>query len=464
MASSATSQATFTTVDPASGEVLARYALHDDAQIEAALARAQAAFERQRRARLSERTALLRRLATRLREAKTVLATLASHEMGKPIAESEAEVEKCAWCCELTADAANAWLADEVVATDAQRSYVAFRPLGPILAIMPWNFPYWQVFRAAVPALAAGNTLVLKHAPNVCGTALAIERTFLEAGAESGVLGALFIEPERVAGIIADHRVAGVTLTGSTRAGGAVAALAGGHLKKSVLELGGSDPFVVLADADLAAAVATAIRARFQNAGQSCIAAKRFIVERSRYDEFVERFVAAARALRVGDPLDRATQIGPLARADLRDNLARQLAASRASGARLLLGGEPLARPGFFFAPTVLVSVPSDAPALCEETFGPLATIVPARDADHALALANATEYGLGASLWTRDLERAEAFAARIESGAVFVNAMTASDPRIPFGGIKRSGHGRELGILGIREFTNAQTVSIAQS
>jgi succinate-semialdehyde dehydrogenase/glutarate-semialdehyde dehydrogenase len=326
---------------------------------------------------------------------------------------------------------------------------------------MPWNFPYWQVFRAAAPALMAGNVVALKHAANVTGVALEIERIFTASGLPEGAFTTLVVAGREMDAIVADPRVAAVTLTGSEGAGSAVAATAGKHLKKTVLELGGSDAFIVLADADLEAAARTAVRARFQNAGQSCIAAKRFLVEASVHDAFVEAFVGFARELVVGDPNERTTQMGPLARADLRAALEVQVAGSVARGARVALGGATLERPGFYYAPTILVSVDDTMPAFCEETFGPAAAVVRVRDAEQAIEFANASPYGLGGNLWTRDIERAEQIAAQLESGAVFINGMTTSDPRLPFGGVKKSGYGRELSALGIREFVNIQTVWI---
>jgi succinate-semialdehyde dehydrogenase/glutarate-semialdehyde dehydrogenase len=330
-----------------------------------------------------------------------------------------------------------------------------------VLAIMPWNFPFWQVFRFAAPGLMAGNVAILKHAANVTGCALEIERIFAACGAPAGLFASVVVPGREMERIVADPRVAAVTLTGSEAAGSAVAANAGKHIKKSVLELGGSDAFVVLADADLDAAAATAVRARFQNTGQSCIAAKRFIVEEGVYAAFLERFVAKTRELVVGDPLERTTQIGPLARADLRDALAAQVEASRNEGARLALGGRAIERPGFYYEPTILADVTPEMTVFREETFGPAAAVVRARDAEHAIELANDSEFGLGGNLWTRDLARARELAARMETGAVFVNGMTASDARLPFGGVKKSGYGRELSAYGIKEFVNIQTIWI---
>ena len=452
---------TIETRNPATGDVLAVHAIHDRAAVDAALERARAAFSTWHAATLQERAIPLRRAAAYLREHKARIARIATLEMGKTIVESEAEVEKCAWNCEFYAEHAATYLADEDAPSSATRSYVAFRPLGAILAIMPWNFPFWQVFRFAAPALMAGNVAVLKHAANVTECALEIERVFEASGLVRGAFTTLVVPSGDMESVVADPRVAAVTLTGSEAAGSHVAATAGRHLKKTVLELGGSDAFIVLADADVAAAAAVAVKARFQNAGQSCIAAKRFIVEDAVHDAFVDEFVARARTLRVGDPLDRATQMGPLARLDLRDALDDQVRRTVAMGGHVVLGGAPIEGPGAYYAPTIVTGVTDAMPLFAEETFGPAAAVIRARDAEHAVTLANASPYGLGGNLWTRDLRRAQAIAARLESGAVFINGMTASDPRLPYGGVKRSGYGRELAAFGIREFVNVQTVWI---
>jgi succinate-semialdehyde dehydrogenase/glutarate-semialdehyde dehydrogenase len=454
-------QQMFQAVDPATEEVIATYEPFSPAQVEAALEAAAQAFARWRRTPVAERAAAVRALAGVLRARRDEWALLITREMGKPIVEAEAEIEKCAWNCEYFAEHGPGFLTDLPVPTEARESYVAFDPLGVVLAIMPWNFPFWQVFRFLAPALVAGNTAVLKHAANVPGCALAIEEAVRQAGLPDGVLRTLLISTAEVEPVIADRRIAAVTLTGSSVAGEAVAAAAGKRIKKQVLELGGSDPFIVLADADLDAAARTAARARNQNSGQSCIAAKRFLVEEPVAEAFLERFVAAVTALRVGDPRDRATNVGPLARADLRESLARQVEASRARGARLVVGGAPLPGRGFFYQPTILDGVSPEMPAFCEETFGPVAAVIRVRDAEEAIALANASDYGLGATLWTQNLARARQLVRQIEAGVVFVNGMVASDPRLPFGGIKRSGYGRELGVFGIREFTNIKTVWI---
>ncbi len=380
-------------------------------------------------------------------------------EMGKPITQAEAEVEKCAWVCEYFADHAERFLARRPAQTNARLSYVAFEPLGLVLAVMPWNFPFWQVFRFAAPTLMAGNTAVLKHASNVPQCALAIEEVFRDAGFPRGTLRTVLVPGGAVEAIIDDPRVCAVTLTGSNTTGEKVAAAAGRAIKKTVLELGGSDPFVVLDDADLAAAAAMAVRSRFQNGGQSCIAAKRFIVVASVAEEFERRFVEGIRKLKVGDPTDRSVDVGPLARADLRDTVDRQVRESVAQGARVVLGGASRPGRGYFYQPTLLTSVTLEMPAWREELFGPVAVLVHANDTDAAIALANDTIYGLGANLWTRDLARAQVLASRIEAGSVFINGMVASDPRLPFGGVKQSGYGRELSDFGIHEFVNIQTV-----
>jgi acyl-CoA reductase-like NAD-dependent aldehyde dehydrogenase len=449
------------TRNPATNDVIATYEPHGEAGVGARLDAAVAAQRRWRTTSFAERGEKLRAAARYLREHKGELAMLATREMGKPIAESEAEVEKCAVSCDWFAANAERLLAPEEHPSSATRSYVAFRPLGVLLAIMPWNFPYWQVFRAAAPALMAGNVLVLKHAANVTGVALKIEEIFRASGFPDGAFTTLLVDSKKMEPIVLDERVAAVTLTGSEGAGSSVGAAAGKAIKKTVLELGGSDYFIVLADADLEKAAEIGVKARFQNTGQSCIAAKRFIVEDAVYDRYAELFVEKTRALKAGDPTDRATQIGPLARADLRDALAEQVRDTVAAGAELLLGGEPLAGPGAFYAPTVVGGVRPGMRMAVEETFGPAAALMRARDAAHAVELANDSRFGLGGNLWTRDLAKAEALAAELESGNCFINGMTASDPRLPFGGVKKSGLGRELSEFGIREFVNVQTVWI---
>jgi succinate-semialdehyde dehydrogenase/glutarate-semialdehyde dehydrogenase len=397
-----------------------------------------------------------------LRTNKARLARCVTLEMGKPLAEAEAEVEKSAWNCEYVAEQGPGWLADEIVATQARSSYLAARPLGVVLSILPWNFPVWQIFRCAASALMAGNVILMKHAPNVQGCAALVAELLEAAGMPRGAFINLNAPVEAVAGIIADRRVAAVTLTGSPAAGAKVAAQAGAACKKSVLELGGSDAFIVLADADLDAAVAAGVRARFTNCGQVCLAAKRFIVEASVAGEFTTRFAAAAAALRRGDPLQATTQLGPMARADLRDQLAAQVTASVQAGAKVLAGGHSVAGPGWFYEPTVLSNVTDTMPVVAQETFGPVAAVLTARDASNAIAMANDSAFGLSAMLWTADLERARALAGQLEVGSVFINSVTASDPRVPVGGVKMSGYGRELGRTGMLELCNLQTVWIA--
>jgi acyl-CoA reductase-like NAD-dependent aldehyde dehydrogenase len=450
-----------TTINPATGKPIERFAYFSDSQVEERLSRAHAAAASWRKTPIETRAQIVCELAKRLRAQSEALAATATREMGKPIAQARAEVEKCALSCEYFANEAPQMLEPRQIYTNAAKSYVAFRPLGVILAIMPWNFPYWQVFRAAIPALMAGNTVLVKHADITTRCSLEIERIFSEAGAEPGVLSALLIDHERADALVADRRIAGVTLTGSERAGVAVAGAAGAALKKCVLELGGSDAFVVLADADLPRAVQTAVKARLQNNGQSCIAAKRFIVESQIYDEFLARFTEATRAQHVGDPMEDSTDVGPCARADLVQSLDRQVQATIERGGRLVLGGHPIRRDGFFYEPTIVDNVSPGMPMFDEETFGPAAAVLKTDDVEHAIGLANASNYGLGFAIWTNDTERAESIAARIEAGSVFINGMVASDPRLPFGGVKKSGYGRELSSFGIHEFTNIQTVSI---
>jgi succinate-semialdehyde dehydrogenase/glutarate-semialdehyde dehydrogenase len=386
-------------------------------------------------------------------------ASLITAEMGKPIAQAEAEIEKCAWACEFFAENAEAYLAPEQVETDAAKSFVVFEPLGTILAVMPWNFPYWQVFRFAAPALMAGNTAVLKHASNVPGCALAIERVFEGAGVPRGVFSTLLLGSEAVQDLIGHPTIRAATLTGSERAGAEIASACGKHLKKVVLELGGSDPFIVLADADIEKTIDGAIVGRTQNNGQSCIASKRFIVEEPVYEPFCERFASAMKALSIGDPADRNTQIGPMAREDLLNALDAQVQSSVKDGAKLLCGGKRLQRQGYYYEPTVLCDVSHGMRVFDEETFGPVAAVTRAKNVDQAIQLANATKYGLGASIWTRNTDNADLIARRIEAGSVFVNGIVKSDPRLPFGGIKASGYGRELSRHGILEFVNTKTI-----
>ncbi|MFI8193460.1 NAD-dependent succinate-semialdehyde dehydrogenase [Streptomyces sp. NPDC085946] len=447
--------------NPATGTELARYTPQSPQEVDGILDAAVSAQAAWRRRDVTDRTPLLRETARVLREGRDTYAALITAEMGKPITEARAEIEKCALTCEYYADHAPDQLADRPVASDAAESAVVHDPLGVVLAVMPWNYPFWQFFRFAAPALAAGNGTLLKHANNVPQCALAVEDVVRRAGAPEGLCRTLLVEVDRVAGLIADPRVAAVTLTGSTEVGAIVAAQAAAALKKQVLELGGSDPFIVLADADVPRAAATAVKARYVNAGQSCVNAKRFIVEDAVADEFVAAFTAAAAALKAGDPTDPDTAIGPMARAGLRDTLHDQVRRTVDAGAVLLLGGEVPDGPGCSYPPTVLDRVRPGMAAFDEETFGPVAAITRVADADEAVALANLTEYGLGAALWTTDLDRARRLTRVLDAGAVFVNGMVASDPRLPFGGIKKSGYGRELGAEGIREFVNTKTVWI---
>jgi acyl-CoA reductase-like NAD-dependent aldehyde dehydrogenase len=448
-------------INPATEEVLATFPEMLDSEVDAALAQAQAAHQHWRATSFAERAEKVRRLASLLREQKESLARLATLEMGKPIVQAEAEVEKSALGCDYYAENAERFLTDEHIASSATESYVSYAPLGIVLAIMPWNFPYWQVFRPLAPALMAGNALVLKHASNVPQCALAIERLTREAGFPEGLFRTLLVPGKRVDRIIADPRVRLVTLTGSDETGSQVAAAAGRALKKTVMELGGSDPFIVLPDADLELAAKTATLARVQNNGQSCIAAKRFLVVDAVADEFEARFAEAVRALQIGDPLKRTTNVGPLARGDLRESLEEQVRATAQQGARVALGGERINGRGYYFAPTILAEVTPQMTAFREETFGPVAAIVRAKDDAEAVRLANDSPYGLGSSLWTSDIDRAKHLARDIDSGQVFINGMVASDPRLPFGGVKRSGYGRELSIHGIRELVNIKTVWI---
>ncbi|MGH9756239.1 MAG: NAD-dependent succinate-semialdehyde dehydrogenase [Candidatus Acidiferrales bacterium] len=451
----------FTSINPANGEKLRDYPMWDAARLEQALAQTATATPAWNMTSLAERTTLLRRAGEVLLKHRDEHAALMSREMGKLIGEARAEIEKCARCCEFYAENAAELLADEAAKTDASKSYVAYQPLGTVLAIMPWNFPFWQAIRAAAPALTAGNTLVLKHADNVPGCALALEQVFREAGYSDGVFQTLMIGIPQVESVIKDPRVHAVTLTGSERAGRAVGRQAGEVLKKCVLELGGSDAFVVLKDADIAQAAEVGMKSRYQNAGQSCIAAKRFIVMDSIADAFLKEFRARAEALKPGDPLDEKTTLAPMARFDLRDSLHKQVEDALAKGAKVLIGGKSLTGKGAFYMPSILDGVQPGMRAWEEELFGPVANIIRVRNEAEALKVANGSHYGLGGSVWTRDKKRGEAFARRMQSGSAFVNGLVKSDPRMPFGGIKNSGYGRELARHGIHEFTNVKTVWI---
>jgi succinate-semialdehyde dehydrogenase/glutarate-semialdehyde dehydrogenase len=451
-------------INPATEQPLRDYPDHAPDETERRVRAARDAFESWRRTSFPQRSALMRNAAEVLRRSRRKFAGLMTEEMGKPITGAEAEVDKCAIACDWFAANAEKLLAAESIDADADRSYVRYDPLGAVLAIMPWNFPFWQVIRFAAPALMAGNVGLLKHAPNVPGCALALEDVFRAAGFPPGVFTTLLIDTDATESVIRHEVVRAVTLTGSERAGTAVASAAGKVLKKTVLELGGSDPFIVLPDVDVDAAAHAAAQARCINSGQSCIAAKRFIVAGPIADRFEQAFAAAMSALTVGDPTHRDTAVGPLARLDLLENLDDQVRRSLAAGARLLVGGRRLPGAGYFYAPTVLAGVRPGMPAFDDETFGPVAAVIRAEDADDAVRLANQSRYGLGASIWTRDSGLAEGFAGRLESGCVFVNSMVKSDPRLPFGGIKNSGYGRELSEFGIREFVNIKTVWVTEA
>jgi succinate-semialdehyde dehydrogenase/glutarate-semialdehyde dehydrogenase len=450
------------TSNPATGEPLAEYAVFTDSEVEAALASADEAQHEWAARPIAERAVVLRRVAEILRDEIDDLALLITREMGKPLVEARAEVEKCATTCDYYADNAAAFLADEPIATSADRSWISYDPVGVVLAVMPWNFPLWQVLRFAAPALMAGNAALLKHSPNTTGCAVAVQRIVTAAGAPEDLFGALVVAEADVPAVtqrlIADPRIGAVTITGSERAGRAVGAAAGDAIKKSVLELGGSDAFVVLADADLPRVAALAARGRLMNAGQSCISPKRLIVDSSVAEEFTRLLVAEVESLVVGDPEAPGTHVGPMARPDLRDGVHRQVEASVAAGARLLAGGRPLDGPGCFYAPTVLTDVAPGQVAYEGEIFGPVAIVIVADGDDEAVRIANDTRFGLGASVWTTDADRGIAAARRIRSGAAFVNALVASDPRMPFGGTRASGYGRELAAAGIREFVNVRT------
>jgi succinate-semialdehyde dehydrogenase/glutarate-semialdehyde dehydrogenase len=449
-------------INPATGETLKEFSALDSAQIEEKLAKAAHAFERYRRTSFAERAARLNATADLLEQAQQQLARVITLEMGKLLRGATDEILKCAKGCRFYAEKAQSFLSDTAVPTEAKRSYVRYEPIGAVLAIMPWNFPFWQVFRFAAPTLMAGNVCLLKHAANVPQSAVAIEDIFRRAGFEEGVFQTLLIETEQTRSLIDDARIKAVTLTGSERAGSEVASAAARQIKKSVLELGGSDPFIVMPSADFEAAIATGITARTLNTGQSCIAAKRFIVSNQIYDRFVAEFAERMRSLRVGDPFDAATEIGPLATEAILRGIDKQVQDSIAAGAKLLTGGKRIDRVGFFYEPTVLADIPRESPAYREETFGPVASFFRAADAAEAIRIANDSSFGLGASAWTNDPAEQELLAAELEAGMVFINGMVASDPRLPFGGAKRSGFGRELGVEGIREFVNIKTVSIA--
>lgn len=448
-------------VNPATGETIKTFEPLDEQQTDEKLRRAAETFPLYRRTPFDARESMMRRAAEILQTEKHNFARLMTTEMGKPIKGAVGEAEKCAWVCRYYAENARQHLADKLIETNATKSYVRFQPLGPVLAVMPWNFPFWQVFRFAAPALMAGNVGLLKHASNVPQCALAIEDIFRRAGFPEGAFQTLLVGSDAVQRILEDRRVVAATLTGSEPAGRSVASIAGKQIKKTVLELGGSDPFIVMPSAEFEEAVTTAVKARTINNGQSCIAAKRFIVAAEIYEEFERRFVEQMKALRVGDPLDEANDIGPLATEQILKDVDEQVQKSVAAGARILTGGKKLDRPGNFYEPTVLAGIPHDAPAYCEEVFGPVALLFRVNSIDEAIGLANATTFGLGSAAWTNDASEQERFVEEIEAGSVFINGMVASDPRLPFGGIKHSGYGRELSEFGIREFVNVKTVWI---
>ena len=448
--------------NPATGKKLRGFRALDSRQIEDKLAKADQAFRSYRRTSFRQRADWLNAAADLLEQEKATLARTMTLEMGKLFGAAQDEITKCAKGCRFYAENAERFLAEQNVETETARNFVRYEPMGSVLAIMPWNFPFWQVFRFAAPALMAGNVALLKHAANVPQCALAIEDIFHRAGFPDGTFQTLLVETEQVRAVIDDPRIKAVTLTGSERAGSEVASAAARQIKKSVLELGGSDPYIVMESADLAAAVKTGVAARIQNAGQSCIAAKRFILSEKIYEHFVSDFVAKMRALKVGDPLDPETEIGPLASQAILKGVDDQVQKSIKAGAKLLTGGKRIDRPGFFYEPTVLAEIPPDSPAYREEIFGPVACCFRAADAAEAIRIANDSSFGLGATAWTNDPAEKELFAKELEAGMVFINSMVASDPRLPFGGAKRSGFGRELAAEGIREFVNIKTVSIA--
>jgi succinate-semialdehyde dehydrogenase / glutarate-semialdehyde dehydrogenase len=451
-----------TSINPMNGTILGSYPIANSASIEKAVTQAGKAFDSWRKLSLKERGSVLRSIAKQLRSEKQRLAELATREMGKPIEQSLAEVEKCATCLEFYAKNGPAFLKDEMVETDAKKSYVSFQPLGIVLAIMPWNFPYWQAFRAMAPALMAGNVMLLKHASNVSGCAIAIEKIVKDSGATKALFQSLLIPSGNIADLIAHPSIAAVTLTGSTDAGKKVASIAGAHIKKQVLELGGSDAYIVLEDADLELAVKTSVDGRLVNSGQSCVAAKRFVVVKAVRKEFEHRMVKLMQEAKYGDPFDKANKIGPLARVDLRDALDDQVKRSIAKGAKLLCGGYIPEGEGAYYPPTVLSNVKKGMAAYDEELFGPVASIIEAKDEQDAIRIANDNIFGLGAGIFSKNRKRAEQIAANeLQAGNCFVNSFVHSDPRLPFGGIKQSGYGRELSAFGIREFVNVKTVFI---
>ena len=452
---------TFSTVNPTNGEPIESFTTFTEAETERVLSLSDLSFRSFRKLSVHRRADLLASFAAGLRRKQKVLAGIITTEMGKIIAEAEAEVEKCARTADWYAEHGPRMLADEPAPTGRTQAYVSYLPMGPILSVMPWNFPLWQVVRFAIPTLLAGNTVLVKHSPNTQRSSLELERVFLDAGFPAGVLQNLILNVEDVAGVIQDRRVQGASLTGSLRAGAAVASEAGRMIKRSVLELGGSDAFLVLKDADIPRAVAAAVKGRFTNAGQVCLAAKRFLLAEEIADTFEKQFVGATEALTMGDPMDRTNRIGPMARNDLRAELDRQVKRSVAQGAAVLSGGSAPEGKGFFYRPTVLSGVKQGMPVFDDETFGPVAALTRVRDPDAAVAAANASQYGLSANIWTSDLTLARRMARELETGGVFINGVTASDPRVPVGGVKHSGYGRELSHFGAHAFVNVQTVWI---
>lgn len=452
----------FYSTNPYTGETFAKHSVHTVSEVNQIIEQSHEGFLLWKTLNFGHRGNLFKNLSNLLRKDKEKYARLITLEMGKILVESRAEVEKCAWLCEYYAEKAEGMLASEIFKTDAGKSYVRFDPEGIIYGIMPWNFPFWQVFRAAAPTIMAGNTFILKHAPNVSGAAIAIEKLFLEAGFPEHIFRTLFIPIELSESVIAHPFIEGVTLTGSQRAGSTVASQAGKYLKKSVMELGGSDPYIVLKDAALNQSCKTGVCSRMMNAGQVCISAKRFIVEEPVFDQFISVQKQLLENMVLGDPLDEHTDMGPMARIDLLENIEKQIDISVKKGAQLITGGHRLNEKQLFYAPTLLTHVKKGMPVWDEETFGPVSVVISAKGPEDAVRIANDTPYGLGASLWTKDIELAEKLAPQIESGAVFINSMTKSDPRLPFGGTKRSGYGRELAYMGIREFVNSKTVWVA--
>lgn len=454
---------TVASVSPLTGEVLREFEQHSDAAVEKKLALAASAFKEHRKTSFVQRSAMMLRAAEILEKEKETFGRMMTQEMGKTLKSAIQEAEKSAFGCRYYSENAERFMADEPAKTNATKSFVRYRPIGPVLAVMPWNFPFWQVFRFAAPALMAGNVGLLKHASNVPQCALAIEDIFCRAGFTEGVFQTLLIGSDRVSKIVADQRIAAVTLTGSVGAGSSVAAIAGKEIKKSVLELGGSDPFIVMPSADFDQAVETAVQARVINNGQSCIAAKRFIVHEKIAEQFEKKFVARMESLKVGDPMEKDIDVGPLALESVLKDLEEQVNKTVSMGARVLTGGKRLDRKGNFFAPTVLTDIPKGSPAHDDELFGPVASLYRAKDMAHAVEIANNSIFGLGASAWTNDAAEREMFINEIEAGQAFINGMVTSDPRIPFGGVKQSGYGRELSHHGMHEFVNAKTVSIQE-